>query len=113
MSMEPGLRTYKKASLRVAIAEGLPSDMWELTREIVGVQSENKRGGEATALMWQTCAEADRAWLTLMVHPLQFADGMDTERLTGWYAKFGFLKIQNEPCLMARSPQKPVIARLH
>lgn len=113
MNMDPGPRTYKKASLRIAIAEGLPADMWETTREIVGVQSENKRGGEATALMWQTIAEADQAWLTLIVHPLKFADGLPDEKLAPWYEKFGFVKIQEEPCLMARSPQKPVIARLH
>lgn len=111
--MNPGPRTHKQASLRVAIAEGLPVEMWEKTREIVGVQSLNQRKGHATALMWTVCAEADRAWLTLVVQPKSFANGMGDDKLIAWYSRFGFVKIQDTPVLMARSPQAPAVARAH
>lgn len=103
--MNPGLRIHKQASVRVAIAEGLPSEMWEQTRELISMQSDDRGRGHATALMWQVCAEADRAWLTLFIKPEPFDDGMPADRLRKWYSKFGFVEIQAEPCLMVRSPQ--------
>ena len=117
--MTPGLRTHKQASLRIVIAEGLPEKMRPMTREIVGVQSSNPRKGDATALMWQTVAEADKWWVTLLVHVKPFDDGMSMEQLQHWYAKFGFVKIQDAAddgtpaVLMARSPQQPVVQRIH
>ena len=112
--MEPGLRTHRQASLRIAIAEGLPIEMRPNVREILSVQSSNPRKGDATALMYQVCAEADKWWFTLLVQVLPFDDGMTMEQLQKWYGRFGFLKIQDEPCvLMVRSPQPPRIARVH
>lgn len=109
--MNPGLRTHHSASLSVAVAKGLPVDMWEKTREIIDVNATARRRGHATALMWTVCAEADLAWLTLIVQPLVFDDGMAQDKLEKWYKKFGFDEIQKTPVvLMARSPQKPVIA---
>lgn len=111
--MNTGLREYKRARLRVAVALGLPEEMHADTREVIGVISDNRLSGEATALMWQTCAEADCAWITLILRPSPFAPGMDAEKLKRWYGKFGFEEIQAEPCLMARSPQPAKIARPH
>lgn len=111
--MTPGRRTHKAASCRVAVAMGLPEDMREQTREIVGVQSTNPRKGHATALMHTVCAEADREWMTLLIHVEPFSDGMTEEQLLRWYGRFGFVKIQDDPILMARSPQKSMILRAH
>ncbi len=112
--MDIGIRTYKQASLRVAAADGLPEEMRALVREILSVQSANPRKGDATALMHQTCAEADKYWFTLLVQVKPFDDGMSMEQLQKWYGRFGFVKVQDEPCvLMARNPKPPVIARIH
>lgn len=114
--MEVGLREYKQATLRVAIAEGLPEEMREQVREILSVQSSNPRKGHATALMWQTCAEADKYWITLMVHVQPFDDEPDSpskDQLERWYGRFGFVRFQGDPLLMARSPKPPIVARLH
>jgi len=117
--VEVGLREYKAASLRIAIAECLPEHMRALVREIVSVQSTNPRKGDATALMWQTCAEADKWWFSLLVHVKPFDDGMSMEQLLHWYAKFGFVKIQDAAddgtpaVLMVRNPQPPKIQLVH
>ena len=111
--MTPGLRTHKAASLRVAIAEGLPSEMWNVTREILDVHSTNPRKGHATALLHEVCVEADNWWMTLIVQVRPFDDGMTLEQLARWYSRFGFNVVQESPCLMARSPQPPKIERIH
>jgi len=117
--MNVGPREYRRASLRIAIADGVPEDMRERVREILSVQSSTQRQGDATALMWQTCAEADMHWITLLIHVKPFSRGMDEERLERWYAKFGFIKIQDKTddgaaaVLMARNPQRPAIQRVH
>ena len=112
MNMTPGFRHYRQASLRVVIPQGLPVEMQDPVREIISVHSDAPRKGHATALLHQICAEADRHWLTLMIHVEPFDDGaMTGEQLRKWYSRFGFVEIQTEPCLMARSPQKSKIAR--
>lgn len=111
--MNPGPRKHKGASLRVAIAQGLPVEMWEKTREIIDVRSTNQRKGHATSLMWQICYEADKAGLVLIVQPRVFDDGMTQEQLEKWYGKFGFSPIQQEPVvLMSRVPQALTVARM-
>ena len=117
--MNIGPREYKQASLRIALAEGLPVEMRPMTREIVGVQSKSPHNGHATALMHQTCAEADKWWMTLILHVKPFSDGLTQEQLEKFYSRFGFVKIQDAAddgrpaVLMARSPQPPVITRIH
>ena len=117
--MEVGLRQHKDASLRVAVAEGIPEHMREHVREILSVQSTNPRKGHATALMHTVCAEADKWWYVLLVHVKPFDDGMSMEQLQHWYAKFGFVKIQDaaddgtSAVLMARNPQPPKIRLVH
>ncbi len=109
----PGLREHRSATLRIAIAEALPEDMRPMTREIVEVHSSNPRKGHATALMHQVCAEADKWWMTLFIKVEKFDEGMGDDDLKRWYGRFGFVVIQIEPCLMVRSPQKPLVVRLH
>lgn len=111
--MTPGPREHRSASVQVAIATALPDEMHDQTRELVSLRSTNPRKGHATALMHEVCAEADREWITLIVQPRKFDDGMDDEKLPGWYERFGFVVIQLNPMLMARSPQLPAIVRVH
>ena len=111
--MTPGLREHKQASLRVAVAECLPEDMRDQTREIVSLACTNPRKGYATTLMWTVCHEADEARITLILQPHQFGDGMDDEKLERFYSRFGFVSIQRNPVvLMARSPRLLRLVRL-
>ncbi len=103
--MTPGQRTHKKASLRVAVAECLPVEMWEKTRELVDVISENQQRGEAAALIRSVCNEADKANLVLILQPIPFSEGLTVDKLKMFYSKFGFAEIQADPCLMSRVPQ--------
>lgn len=111
--MQPGLRRHKSASLRVSIAQALPVEMWEQTRELIAVQSGNRGRGEASALLHQVCAEADRAWLTLILKPEPFAPGLEQAQLEKFYSRFGFVEIQHEPCLMSRAPRRPEFDSWH
>lgn len=106
MSMEPGLRTHKQASLRIAIPTALPVEMWEKMREVRSLKSESHGKGHAKRLMYNVCHEADLAWLTLLIHVEPFDDGMSAEQLEKFYRKFGFEKIQDAPLLIARYPRK-------
>lgn len=104
--MSPGLRKLKSASLRVAVPLGLPSEMRPHIREILDVRSTVQRRGHAAALMNRVCKEADLDWFTLMLQVRAFDDGLSTDQLQKFYAKFGFETIQTEPeILMARSPR--------
>lgn len=110
MVMTPGLRIHRSASCRIAIAEGLPQEMRDQTREVLDVRSENPGKGHARALMHEIIAEADRAWITLIVQVRPFHDGMTQEQLEAFYTRNGFDNIQTEPVvLMVRSPERPRI----
>jgi len=112
--MSPGLREHRSASLRIAMAQGLPEDMWELTRELIDVHSTNPRHGDANGLLAEVCTEADRWWMTLIITVRPFGDaGMDDAKLERFYRKFGFRRIQDSPLLMARSPEVPRIEAIH
>jgi len=100
-----GLREHKGASLRLAIPD-LPEEYQKGIREIVGLQSSNPRKGHATTLMWDVVSEADRAGMVLMLMPEPFDAGMDKDKLTKWYQRFGFQEVQQQPVvLMARQAQ--------
>jgi hypothetical protein len=111
--MNAGERHYKQASCRIAIPPGLPEEFHEQVREVLGVASNSKRSGEATALMHQVCSEADFNFMVLLLHVKPFDDGMTAEQLEHFYSKFGFVVIQHEPLLMSRVPQKPKLVRSH
>lgn len=103
--MTPGLRQHKQATLRIAIPTGLPEHMQPHMREILSVASGRPRSGQATALMYQVCQEADTACKTLLLTVAPFGEGMTAEQLQKWYTKFGFGVIQDEPLMMARQIQ--------
>jgi len=104
----PGLRRYRQATLRVALAEGLPPDWRDGYREIISVQSESQGKGHAAALMYRTCAEADDARLALLIQVRPFAAGLTVEQLEKFYGRFGFERVQADPLLMARQPMERV-----
>lgn len=106
----PGLRTHKRASLRVMETTSVPEDMRASIREIVSLASDERGNGHATALMHQVCAEADMAGLVLLLEAKPFAEGMTQEQLEKFYERLGFVKIQDEPVLMARQAQALRIA---
>lgn len=102
--MTPGLRSYKSATLRVAIAEGIPEHMRPRVRELLSVHAAERQKGHGSALLERTCREADRKQMVLLITPRRFDDGMDDAALIPWYERFGFEVIQEEPVLMAREP---------
>jgi hypothetical protein len=109
--MNIGQRQYKQASCRIEIPECVPEDMRQGMREVVSVASENGRNGEATALMFGVCAEADVDGVVLILMPQPFSHSltpepaMSAEQLEKFYSKFGFVVVQQEPAvLMARQP---------
>lgn len=111
--MTPGLRTHKQASLRVAMATvDVEPELLETLREIQSVQSGDRGKGHAAALLHQVTAEADRAWISLLITVKAFADGMTDDQLKRFYGKFGFMEIQAEPCLMFRAPVLPTFSRV-
>jgi len=104
-----GPRTLGAASLKVRTSTALPRDMRERTREISHIHCDpaSQNTGEASALMHQVCAEADRAGITLVLWPKPFGADMALSQgqLIDWYARrFGFMQIQPDPPLMARMP---------
>lgn len=109
--MPLGIRRHRRASLRVALATGLPVEMQDKIRELLSVVSEDRGKGHAKALLWQVTAEADRAGMVLMLKPEPFADGLTLDQLVKFYERFGFVKIQESPCLMARQPEIPPTLR--
>jgi hypothetical protein len=111
--MEPGLRTYKQATLRVAVPESLPEHMQPHMREILSVRSGSRQKGEASALMYRTCQEADDACVTLILQVAPFESGLTIEQLQKWYEKFGFAVIQTEPALMMARQVQPNRIKLH
>lgn len=107
LKMPPGPRAHRQASLRVAITEGVPSEMQAHIRELVSLKSGNPRKGDATGLMWAVCAEADLARMMLLLRAEPFSGDITQAQLEKFYQRFGFVKIQATPVLMARSPEKP------
>lgn len=103
------------ASCRVVQNPDLPSDM-ERVREVVSVwtDEDHRKQGYGTELMQAVCDEADVEGIVLILQPRPFdsviksmVGGPLPSRWLGlenWYARFGFVKTQNKPVLMARAP---------
>lgn len=108
------------ASCRVVQNPELPSDM-ERVREVVSVwtDEDHRKQGYATELMQAVCDEADVQGIVLILQPLPFGDvipkgagakdqaaytALKADKLIAWYHRFGFMKTQNKPVLMARAP---------
>ncbi len=93
------------ANLSLAMNPELPAHM-ERVREVVKVWTdpEHRKQGYATELLKQVTDEADVAGFVLMLQPKEFGKSNGLKQLEHWYERFGFVKIQGNPVLMARAP---------
>jgi GNAT superfamily N-acetyltransferase len=112
--MTPGRRHLGHAELYVRVSTVVSPENRSRIRELVDLfVVEGKRGmGQGTRLLNKVCREADLQRMALMVHvkPFDRIDpdaAVDTQRLSGWYAKHGFQPIQQEPeIVMVRMPRQ-------
>jgi len=103
--MTPGIRHYGHASLKVGVAKALPVAMRRQVLEVSSVRTEPEyRGrGDASALVFATCTDADLAGKFLLVHVEPDPDSpLDQQALAEFYARYGFTPIQADPLLMVR-----------
>jgi GNAT superfamily N-acetyltransferase len=112
MGMRAGERQLKSASLRVSVPESIPEHMRAGTREISNlfVPAEDRGKRLATALMNFVCQEADANRLTLLLTVQPYDEGgPDAQALKSWYAKFGFVELQDSDAgtIMARRVHVP------
>lgn len=111
--MPIGPRGYHSARLTVAVPVGLPEHLQGGIRELLSLEVpvEDRRQGLATTLIERTALEADAAGMILFVHVLPYdAEGFkDVDTLERFYAKFGFVVIQEQPRLMARQPAERTV----
>ena len=98
--MKLGKRQLGAASCHLAPSDALPANLREVIEvSNVHVDEWHRRKGIASRLLRQVCDDADAHGKVLMLMP----DGDDW--LPEWYSKFGFVRIQNNPVLMARQPK--------
>jgi GNAT superfamily N-acetyltransferase len=83
----------------------LPPEM-DRVREVVRVWTdpEHRRQGFGTQLMQAVCEEADCERIVLILQPRPYDTGIGKDKLIAWYKRFGFVKTQDKPVLMARAP---------
>lgn len=93
------------SSLRIVENTELPQNLRGV-REIIEVftKPEGRKQGSASSLLREVCDDADVKRVVLILQPKPFGRGRRFTGLEGWYAKFGFVRIQDEPVLMARMP---------
>lgn len=93
------------ASCRVVQNPELPADM-ERVREVVSVwtSADHRMQGYATELMKAVCDDADSEGVVLILQPKPFDANIAKVRLLAFYRRFGFIKTQDSPPLMARAP---------
>ena len=110
--MPPGPRGFHAARLTVAEPKGLPKRMHYGIRELLSLEvpTAHRRQGLATQLMQRTVREADECRMILMLTVKPYdEDGIaDVDRLTEFYARFGFFQIQDDPRMLARKPKATV-----
>lgn len=94
------------AELRCVRNPELPPHM-DKVREVTRLWTApgNRKQGYATELLKQVCGEADMLGYVLMLQPKEFGRSEGLKDLAKWYERFGFVKIQNNPVLMARAPE--------
>ena len=99
--MKLGKRQLGAASCRLAPSDALPANLREVI-EVSDVHTDewHRRNGIANRLMYQICEEADEESAVLILMP----DGEPW--LERWYRSHGFVTLQPEPLIMARSPYK-------
>lgn len=105
--MKYGKREYLGASLELCVATALPMHMRRGIIQLTKLRTDPqfRRQGYAHMLMMLVCAEADVAGKMLL---LKVGDGeiggASKQQLLLFYQRFGFVPVQAEPMLMARSP---------
>lgn len=98
---------HESASVMVGVCTAIPEWMRAHTLELskLHVPEEDRRKGYASALLKLVCEQADATGKTLLLTVKPYDDmSLSGEQLRDWYARFGFIEIQVEPCLMARMP---------
>lgn len=109
MSMPVGKRGYHSARLTIAETTAVPAHMRPRMRELMSLEVPvaDRRQGLATGLLERVAIEADGAntILLIVVKPYDEDGITDLDALQKFYAKFGFVTIQQEPVLMARQPK--------
>ena len=96
--MKPGTITLGNASIHVGYSGVIKANKRGLLRELseFNVPEEHRGKGEGSALLSDVCEQADQDGLMLMITA-------DTPRLCAFYARHGFIVIQDEGViLMAR-----------
>ena len=98
--MKTGTRRYRSASAKLGYTTLVGAHLRGKLREIshFNTPAEERGKGHGTHLMREICRDADRDRIVLMLLP-------DTQRLSKWYARFGFVTIQDDPDVMVREPQ--------
>jgi GNAT superfamily N-acetyltransferase len=67
------------------------------------VNPEYRNQGQASALLAKVNKEADEAGVALLVSPEPYGDyDLDQSELETFYAKHGYVRLQDEPLLMVR-----------
>jgi GNAT superfamily N-acetyltransferase len=99
-----GNRNHGGAALKLSYCTAVPPNMRGGIREITNIYTlESKRGqGDASRLLKEVCDEADKERMVLVIMPEPFDKGLNELELIQWYARHGFIAIQNNPTLMAR-----------
>lgn len=105
--MKPGNRKFGAATCKVGRTVQVPVHMRDSIIEVSAVFTpiEERKQGFATKLMGLVCDEADASGKLLLLHVYPYGEpDMGVGQLEKWYSdKFGFIKIQEEPLLMARA----------
>lgn len=99
--MKTGTITLGNASLHIGYSGIVKPNKRGLLREITEFHvPETLRGkGDGSKLLDEVCKQADNDGIILMIKP-------DTPRLKDFYAKYGFVAIQEDAVtIMARKPQ--------
>lgn len=90
----------------VARTDAVPEHMQERIREVSKVYTDagHRKQGYGTQLMQQVCEFADLNNFVLILTPSPQANTITKDKLMDWYKRFGFVKTQDSPVLMARAP---------
>ena len=91
------------------LSESTKSKLRNLSQ--VYVEPQHRKQGYATRLMQQVIQEAQEAGLSLLIEVDPYGDfDMDLKQLATFYAKLGFIKIQQTPRLMVHycKPEKKI-----
>jgi GNAT superfamily N-acetyltransferase len=93
------------ASCEVVKNPELPPEM-DRVRELVRVwtDTEHRKQGYGTELVQSVCDDADAENVVLILQPRPFGHKHGLTALEGWYRRFGFIRTQDNPVLMARAP---------